>query len=83
MSHPPSPRGPVVDDFFGTPVADPYRWLEEGDSPQTRAWTEAQNAHTERVLAEAPGRAAIEARLQKAKADIVSGKIVVAEYKAP
>jgi prolyl oligopeptidase len=28
-----------IDDYHGTLVADPYRWLEETDSPQTRDWT--------------------------------------------
>jgi len=32
-----------VDDFFGTPVADPYRWLENVDDPEVQRWVEAQN----------------------------------------
>jgi prolyl oligopeptidase len=36
-------RGEVVENYHGTPVADPYRWLEEAASPETRAWVEVQN----------------------------------------
>jgi prolyl oligopeptidase len=36
----------VVDDFHGTKVPDPYRWLEEADTDEVRAWTEEQNART-------------------------------------
>jgi prolyl oligopeptidase len=37
-SYPPAARGNVTDDYHGTRVADPYRWLEDLDSPETRAW---------------------------------------------
>ena len=37
---------PRVDDYHGTEVADPYRWLEDGDSDEVRAWTERENART-------------------------------------
>ena len=49
----------------GVPVPDPYRWLENGDSPETRAWVEAQNEFTRSVLDGLPQRAAIHARLDK------------------
>jgi prolyl oligopeptidase len=54
-----------VDDFFGTKVADPYRWLEDSDAPDTRAWIDAENAVTFDYLAKVPERAAIQARLKK------------------
>jgi prolyl oligopeptidase len=63
ISYPPARRSDVVDDHFGEKVADPYRWLEDPDDPETRAWIEAENALTETVLAEAPGRADIRARI--------------------
>jgi prolyl oligopeptidase len=62
--YPPSPRGEVVDDYFGTQVADPYRWLEDVDAEATRAWVEAQNALALPRLAALPQREAIRVRLQ-------------------
>lgn len=56
-------RGDVVDDYHGTKVADPYRWLEEAGSAETLAWVEAQNAVTARYLAAIPAREKIRARL--------------------
>ena len=38
LDYPASPRGDVVDTYFGTAVADPYRALEDLDAPQTRDW---------------------------------------------
>ena len=52
----------VVDRLHGVDVADPYRWLEDADSTEVKAWTEAQNAATRRALDRAPGRAALEKR---------------------
>jgi len=51
MRYPRSERGPVVETLHGTQVADPYRWLEDPDSAQTREWVAAQNAVTEEYLA--------------------------------
>jgi prolyl oligopeptidase len=58
-------RGDDVDDFFGTKVADPYRWLEDPDSPETQAWVKAQNEVTNAWLARVPERAAIKDRLTR------------------
>src|SRR5436190_24975 len=52
-----------VDEYHGTPVPDPYRWLEDADSDETKAWVAAQNKVTFGYLARIPQRAAIEARL--------------------
>lgn len=53
----------VVDDYFGTRVADPYRWLEDDLSPETEAWVKAQNELTFGYLAKIPYRDAIKDRL--------------------
>lgn len=63
LEYPPAPTADQVDDFHGTPIADPYRPLEDSDAPESRAWIEAQNRLTERVLAEVPQRRAIRERL--------------------
>ena len=55
----------VVDTFHGVEIADDYRWLEDQESPETRAWIDAQNAYTESVLADRPERAAIAQRLDE------------------
>jgi prolyl oligopeptidase len=52
-----------VDNYHGTEVADPYRWLEDPDSDETKAWVAAQNKVTFDYLAKIPQRAAIESRL--------------------
>ncbi|MGH3389085.1 MAG: prolyl oligopeptidase family serine peptidase [Actinomadura sp.] len=43
LSYPPARRGDVVEDLFGFPVADPYRWLEDGDDARVRDWALAQD----------------------------------------
>ena len=63
--YPPTRADAQVDDYHGTPVADPYRWLEDVDSPETRAWVEAQNAVTFAYLSAIPRREAIRERLTK------------------
>ncbi len=54
----------VVDTYHGVRVPDPYRWLEDLDSPETRAWVEAENRLTEAYLARIPQREAIRRRLE-------------------
>ena len=53
----------VVDDYFGTKVADPYRWLENDTSAETAAWVKAQNRVTFDYLAEIPYREQLKDRL--------------------
>lgn len=53
----------VVEEIHGVRVADPYRWLEDQQSPETRAWIAAQNAYTDSLLDALPGREQLERRL--------------------
>jgi prolyl oligopeptidase len=53
----------VVEVLHGVSVADPYRWLEEVDAPDVRAWVNRESAATQRFLGAAPARAALAARL--------------------
>jgi len=52
-----------VDDFFGTKVADPYRWLENVDDPEVQAWGDAENAVTQSYIGKIPFRAQVAKRL--------------------
>lgn len=64
LNYPPSyPDPTVVDIYHGQPVPDPYRWLEDLDSEQTRAWIEAQNHLTFNYLQQIPARQRIRERL--------------------
>ena len=63
--YPPSKVGPVVDNYHGARVADPYRWLEDLDSPETAAWVAAQNRLTQGFLGSLPGVSAFRERLTK------------------
>jgi len=63
FQYPDAARGDVVDDYHGTQVADPYRWLEDPDSAESRGWIEAENALTHGYIDAVPQRAAIQDRL--------------------
>ncbi|MYN63855.1 MAG: S9 family peptidase [Acidobacteria bacterium] len=53
---PPTEVREVVDTLHGVEVPDPYRWLEDQEAPETRAWIDVQNAYTDGVLNALPGR---------------------------
>src|SRR5436190_19257505 len=63
FDYPKPRRGDQSDDFYGTKVADPYRWMEETDSPETRSWIEAENKLTQNYISAIPQREAIKNRL--------------------
>jgi prolyl oligopeptidase len=55
---------PFTDILQGTKVTDSYRWLEDQDSPQTRAWIDSQNQYTQAYLARIDGREKLRQRLE-------------------
>ena len=61
--YPPTRTDAVVDDYFGTRVADPYRWLEESESPEVQKWVAAENAVTRAYLEKTGDREPIRKRL--------------------
>lgn len=65
LNYPVTEKGNVVDTIFGTPVPDPYRWLEDDRSDETAAWVKEQNAVTFGYLEKIPYREQIKERLTK------------------
>jgi prolyl oligopeptidase len=65
FAYPPARLADVVDDYHGTKVPDPYRWLEDPDAEETAAWVEAENKLTREFIDAVAERAAIEERLTK------------------
>jgi prolyl oligopeptidase len=63
FNYPESKTVDQTDDYHGVKVSDPYRWLENPDSEETRLWVEAQNKVTNAYLNQIPERAKIKARL--------------------
>jgi len=60
---PPTRVTPVTDVYHGVSVEDPYRWLENGEDAEVRAWSAAQTARTRAYLDGLPYRSAVAARL--------------------
>lgn len=67
-AYPPARRQPLVDLVHGLPVADPYRWLEDADLPETRWWLEAQQALADARVCQPSSRQAWGQRLAAADA---------------
>src|SRR5450755_3743399 len=66
IPQPPDTRQePVTDDYFGHKIVDPYRWLEDGSSPQTQQWVGAQLAYTRSILDKLPGRDKLHDRIEQ------------------
>jgi prolyl oligopeptidase len=63
LSYPVAKKVDQTDDYHGTVVADPYRWLEDANSADTKAWVDAENKVTQSWLAQIPQREAIRQRL--------------------
>lgn len=63
LSYPDTPKDDIVDNYFGTNVADPYRWLENDTSQATTAWVQAENKITNDYLSQIPFRNKLKERL--------------------
>src|SRR6185369_13181637 len=63
LNYPHPRKGDVVDDYFGTRIADPYRWMEDLNAPEVKAWVDAENAITSKYLDTLPQRDALKKRI--------------------
>ena len=64
LQYPVTKKGDVVEDYHGTKVADPYRWLEDDNSEETKAWVAEQNKVTQDYLSKIPFRDKVKKRLE-------------------
>ena len=64
MTYPKTNKIDISDTYFGTTIKDPYRWLEDDRSEETKAWVEAENLVTQNYLNRIPFRNAIKSRLE-------------------
>ena len=65
IAYPETKRTDHTDNYFGVTVADPYRWLEDDNSPEVAHWVEAENKVTFAYLEKIPYRQQIKERLAK------------------
>src|SRR3954467_13523817 len=64
-TYPPTQQTGQVDEYHGVKVADPYRWLEDDNAAETKAWVEAENKITFAYLEQIPERKAIKERMTR------------------
>src|SRR5512142_2835517 len=65
LKPPATPVHEVTDDYHGVSITDPYRWLEDQNSPETRSWIDAENAYAQKVLSQFSGRAGLRSQIEK------------------
>ena len=65
LQYPETKKGDVVDDYHGTKVSDPYRWLEDDNSEETKAWVKEENKITFDYLSKIPYRDKIKKRIEE------------------
>ncbi len=71
---------PVVDEYFGTKVTDPYRWMEESKDPEFQAYLKAEDDRTRAALKAIPGREALITRIEALEETIISSSNVVRRH---
>lgn len=76
LAPPAAPIDVVTDDYHGTTVDDPYRWMESGKDPRWLPWLKAQAAHTDAVLGALPGRAALLRDIQAMSGEVTAYRAV-------
>ncbi|MDB5088985.1 MAG: family peptidase, partial [Mucilaginibacter sp.] len=65
IAYPATKKVDTVNNYFGTEVPDPYRWLEDDRAADTKAWVQAENKVTQAYLGQIPYRDAMHARLKQ------------------
>ena len=65
LKYPPAKKGNVVDDYFGVKVPDPYRWMENVNSPEVKKWVQAENKLTQSYLSKIPFREKLRKRFEE------------------
>lgn len=65
IKYPETKKVNQVDDYFGTKVADPYRWLEDDNSDETKEWVKAENKVTQHYLSSIPFYDKVKSRLEE------------------
>src|ERR1700733_14140479 len=65
LTYPTAREVEQTDDYFGTTISDPYRWMEDVDSAELKTWIDAENELTQRYLAQIPVRETMQKRLME------------------
>ena len=65
LAYPVARKVAQTDDYFGTAVSDPYRWMEDVDSAELKTWIDAENELTQSYLAQIPVRETMQKRLME------------------
>src|ERR1700756_2348860 len=65
LAYPTARKVDQTDDYFGTKVSDPYRWMEDVDSAELKVWIDAENELTQSYLTQIPVRETMQRRLME------------------
>src|SRR4030095_12442496 len=65
LLYPETKKCDTINDYFGTKVADPYRWLEDDNSEETKAWVQEENKVTFDYLSKIPYRDKVKKRIEE------------------